>query len=130
MKTTDNMQPEKYTEEVKAKWSNTGAYAEYTEKCKDCTDNDYKNFSAGIGEVIKEFAAAMNTGFSADSEMAQHLVQKLQKYITDNFYTCTNEILASLGQMYVSDERFRNNIDKHTVGTAEYISDAISFYCS
>ena len=49
-------------------------------------------------------------------------------YITENYYHCTNEILAGLGQMYVADERFKNNIDKHADGTAAFISEAIGVY--
>ena len=44
---------------------------------------------------------------------------------TENYYLCTNEILAGLGQMYVADERFRNNTDKHAEGTAEFICKSI-----
>ena len=57
------------------------------------------------------------------------LVKNLQNYITENFYTCTNEILKGLGQMYVADERFKENIDKHFEGTAQFISKAIEIYC-
>ena len=31
--------------------------------------------------------------------------------------------------MYVADERFQKNIDKHADGNAEFISKAISVYC-
>jgi hypothetical protein len=31
--------------------------------------------------------------------------------------------------MYVADERFKNNIDKHGTGTAEFVSKAIEIYC-
>lgn len=55
--------------------------------------------------------------------------KKLQDYITRNFYHCTDEILAGLGEMYVCDERFKKNIDKHAVGTSEFISKAIKIYC-
>jgi hypothetical protein len=34
-----------------------------------------------------------------------------------------------LGQMYVADERFKNNIDKHASGTAAFICEAIEVYC-
>ena len=71
----------------------------------------------------------MNSGSSPESTDAQAIVEKLQSYITENFYTCTNEILVSLGQMYVADERFKNNIDKHSIGTAEFVSKAIKYYC-
>jgi hypothetical protein len=66
---------------------------------------------------------------SADSAEAQALVTKLQAHITANYYTCTDEILAGLGKMYVADERFKKNIDKHCEGTAEFAADAIVVYC-
>jgi hypothetical protein len=31
--------------------------------------------------------------------------------------------------MYVADERFKNNIDKHSPGTAEFVSESIATYC-
>ncbi len=60
----------------------------------------------------------------------QEQVQKLQDYITTHYYRCTDEILASLGQMYVEDEAFRENIDRAGgEGTAEFVSRAIHCYC-
>ena len=56
-------------------------------------------------------------------------MKMLQSHITENYYSCTIEILAGLGKMYVADERFKNNIDKHADGTAAYISEAIALYC-
>ena len=71
----------------------------------------------------------MNNGEAPDSNETLSLVEKLQSHITENYYHCTNEILAGLGQMYVADERFRNNIDKHAPGTAEFVSRAIEVFC-
>ena len=53
----------------------------------------------------------------------------LQNHITENYYRCSNEILAGLGQVYVADERFKNNIDQHADGTSEFIREAIEVYC-
>ena len=63
--------------------------------------------------IFAEFAACKDGGASADSAEAQALVAKLQSHITENYYTCTDEILAGLGKMYVADERFKKNIDKY-----------------
>ena len=79
--------------------------------------------------ILAEFAARKDSGASADSAEAQALVAKLQAHITANYYTCTDEILAGLGKMYVADERFKKNIDKVGYGTAEYASEAISTFC-
>ena len=68
---------------------------------------------------------------SVEDKKVQEKVQELKEFITDNYYTCTNEILYSLGQMYVNDERFKNNINKIAgKGIAEFVSEAISVYCS
>ena len=68
---------------------------------------------------------------SVEDEKVQEKIKQLQQFISDNYYTCTNEILYSLGQMYVNDERFKENIDKAAgEGTAEFISQAIYEYCS
>ena len=85
--------------------------------------------NAGLNAVLAEFAEALKNGATPESESAQALVKKLQAYITENFYTCTKEILAGLGQMYVADERFKENIDKNGSGTAEFISSAIEIFC-
>ena len=65
-----------------------------------------------------------------DADEVQELVKELQDFITGNYYHCTNEILAGLGQMYVADERFKNNIDKHASGTAKFVSEAIKEFCN
>ena len=63
------------------------------------------------------------------SEEAQNLVKKLQDFITKHFYTCTDEILASLGQMYAAGGEFTENIDKAGgAGTAEFSGKAIEIY--
>lgn len=129
MKAFDNSEFEKYKSEAKEKWSSTAAYSEYAEKTKDYSESKFDSLTAGMDSIMGEFADIMKKGKAPFDEEALSLVKKLQDYITDNFYKCTKEILFGLGQMYVYDERFKNNIDKHAEGTAEYISQAISNYC-
>jgi hypothetical protein len=126
MNAFDNTEFENYKNEVKEKWGNTEAYKEYSQK--GYTKDNFNALGEGLERILEEFAICMNSGEAPDSKESQNLVEKLQNYITENFYTCTNEILAGLGQMYVADERFKNNIDKHSEGTAEFVSKAIALY--
>lgn len=119
-----------YEKEAKEKWGNTEAYKQYQEKAAGYTKVSRQNAADGLDCIMGEFAAAMKSGNTYDSDEAITLVQKLQKYITDNFYDCTKEILRGLGEMYVLDERFKSNIDKHGNGTAEFIRSAINKYCN
>ncbi len=128
MKAFDNSELEQQKTEAKERWGATAAYKEYAEKTKGYTNRDWEETTAGMDRVMAEFAAAMVRGESPDSSEAQGLVKALQSYITENYYHCTKEILAGLSQMYVEDERFQKNIDKHGQGTAAFIREAVAVY--
>ena len=118
-----------YENEVRERWGSTDAYREHEQKTKNYTQEKWTEANDGLMAIFAEFAALKNSGASADSAEAQALVAGLQAYITENYYTCTDEILAGLGRMYVADERFKKNIDKYGEGTAEFAADAIAVYC-
>ena len=113
-----------YAEEVRERWGDTEAYRESEEN-----GADLEKAISLLDEVMEGFAELKRDGASPDSDAAILQVERLRQCITQNFYTCTNEILAALGQMYVADERFKKNIDKRGEGTAAYISECIRAYC-
>ncbi len=114
--------------EARERWGNTDAYREHEQKTKNYTKEKWTTANDGLMAIFAEFAACKSNGFAANSPEVQSLVVKLQEYITQNYYTCTNEILAGLGQMYVDDERFKKNIDKYGEGTAEFVADVIAMH--
>ena len=107
----------------------TDAWKEHAQKTKDYSKGQWQSAEEGLNAIFGEFALCMKEGHDAESEKAQTLAAKLQSYITDNFYTCTKQILAGLGQMYVMDKRFTANIDKNGEGTADFVSRTIGIYC-
>ena len=117
-----------YDLEIKQSFGNTDAYKEHAEKTTDYSKDKWQEVNDGLMEIFAKFAECMKNGNTADSDEAQALVKELQDYITENYYTCTNQILAGLGQMYIADERFKNNINKNGNGTAEFVSTAIENY--
>lgn len=129
MKAFDNSEFEKYKAEAKEKWGKTEAWKEYSEKTKNGTKDKWHNAEEGLNAIFAEFGNCRACGNEADSEAAQALVGKLQNYITGHFYTCTKQILAGLGEMYVTDQRFKENINKNGKGTADFVSRAIGIYC-
>ena len=117
-----------YEIEARERWGNTDAYREHEKKTKNYTKEKWAEINEGLMAIFAEFAECKNNGFAVNSSEAQSLVGKLQDFITQNYYTCTDEILAGLGKMYVADERFKKNIDKYGDGTAEFASAAIEIY--
>ena len=130
MNAFNNNEFENYKAEVKEKWGATSAYNEYQEKTENYSKEKWNSIADGMEHIIAEFSLCAKKAKKPDSTEAQALVKKLQEHITENYYLCTNEILAGLGEMYIADERFKNNIDKHTSGTAEFICKAIEVYCN
>ena len=114
-----------YKLESRERWGDIAAYREHEQKTKNYTKEKWAEANDGLMAIFAEFAECKNNGYGVNSPELQSLVGKLQDYITQNYYTCTNEILASLGQMYVADERFKKNIDKYGEGTAEFASEGI-----
>lgn len=108
-----------YIEEAKERWGGTAAWQEFEKRSdtsKETGDGLMKLF-ARLGE-LKELPS--------ESDEVQTAVAGIQRYITEHYYTCTDEIFAGLGEMYVADERFRKNIDKAGGdGTAEFARAAI-----
>ncbi len=119
----------KYNEEVKTKWCKTSAYKESEEKTKNYSTEKWNNLTEKMNDILREFSVMMKNNKMVNSIEVQNLVLSLQNHITENYYHCTDEILAGLGVMYTKDERFKNNIDKHALGTSEFISEAIKVYC-
>ena len=118
-----------YTTEARERYGNTAAYKEHEQKTKNYTKEKWAEAKDGLMAIFAEFAACKQSGAGVDSNEAQAIVAKLQAHITANYYTCTDEILAGLGKMYIADERFKKNIDKYGEGTAEFAADAIEGYC-
>ena len=117
-----------YEAEARERYGGTAAYREHEQKTKNYTKEKWTEANAGLMAIFAEFAECKDSGASADSAEAQALVSKLQAHITANYYTCTDEILAGIGKMYVADERFKKNIDKYGDGTAEFAAEGIRIY--
>ena len=117
-----------YETEARERWGATVAYHEHEQKTKNYTKEKWAEANDGMMAIFAEFAACKQSGAGVDSNEALALVAKLQSHITENYYTCTDEILAELGEMYVADERFKKNIDKYGEETAEFAAEGVRIY--
>ncbi|WP_461207304.1 MerR family transcriptional regulator [Clostridium sp. DL1XJH146] len=117
---------EKYAEEVKAKYDKK-VVDECNKKTAKYSKNKWQEITEEGNEIYRKIAAIMEKG--PKDEEVQKLVAQYRKYISDNFYTFTVEIFRGLGDLYVCDDRFTKNIDKTKPGLAEFLKEAMHFYC-
>ncbi len=124
----DSKKLDDYAKQAKESWGKTEAYREFEEKSKDRTADAENNIAQGLMAIFAEFGQIKDT--APEGSDAQALVKKLQGYITEHYYNCTDQILLRLGQMYAAGGEFTENIDAvGSIGTAEFTNKAIQVYC-
>lgn len=123
----DTKKIDEYTAQAKAAWGKTQEYREFEEKSEGRTAEEQKKLNARMMEIFKEFGRLKNG--APDSGEARELVKRLQGFITEHFYTCTDETLSGLGTMYAAGGDFTENIDAAGgEGTAAFANEAIQAF--
>jgi DNA-binding transcriptional MerR regulator len=125
-----NEAKEKYGKEARERWGATEAYKVSEKKTSAYGEKDWERIAVETSEIFSGFAACVQDNEKPDSPRAMDLVEQWKALITKYYYPCTDEILAGLGEMYVADGRFMENIDRSGSGTAAFMSQAIKACCS
>ena len=127
-KAFDRSKLDEYSRQAKELYGNSPEYKEFEEKQKNRTKEEDNMLADRFMLFFKE-AGEMKDKDPASPE-AQDLVKRIQDYITENLYTCTNKILRGLGKMYSGGGDFTKNIDAYGgEGTAVFVDNAIQVYC-
>ena len=124
----DTKKIDEYSKKAKEQWGETPEYKEYAEKSKGWTKEYESGLMADFSKLFEEFGRLKEMDPASDEVQAQ--VKKVQDFITKNMYTCSNDILYSLGTAYVGGGELQENIEKMGgKGTAEFVFNAIKIYC-
>ncbi|MGN0378275.1 MAG: MerR family transcriptional regulator [Butyrivibrio sp.] len=124
----DTTKMDEYARKAKEQWGQTPEYKEYEEKAIMQSSDEQKIAWQNLMLIFAEFGKM--TDKKPENVKVQLEVKKLQDYISEHFYKCSNEILNCLVQMYASGGEFTENIDKAAgSGTAVFVAKAIEIYC-
>ena len=127
-KAFDKTKLDAYQAQAKEKWGKTQAFKEFEQKTKDQSSDEQLSAGQQLMDIFREFGQIRDQ--DPAGAQAQALVQKLQDFITANYYTCTKQILAGLGQMYIAGDSMTDNINAAGgEGTADFASRAIALFC-
>ncbi|MGW2178536.1 MerR family transcriptional regulator [Streptomyces sp. NPDC001732] len=117
--------PEAHAEEAERRWGGTDTYAESQRRAASYSKDDWKRMQAEVAEWGAAYGALMASGEPATGERAMELAEAHRLHIGRWFYECTPEVHRGLGEMYVSDPRFREFYESMGPGLAEHLRDAI-----
>ncbi len=124
----DTKKMDEYARRAKEQWGKTAEYKEFEQKSQNRSEDEQRVITERFMQLFTDFGKLKDG--KPESAEAQSLVKKLQNYITENFYQCSNDILLSLGQMYAGGGEFTANIDRAGgTGTADFTAEAIRIYC-
>ena len=127
MNAFDNSEFEKHKAEAREKWGKTDAYKEYEEKSKNRTKEQEKD----LGTQVMDFFARLGSMRPCDpaAPEAQAWAKQLQDFFTENYYTCTPQILSRLAESYAGGGSMTENIDKvGGAGTGAFAKEVIVAY--
>lgn len=125
----DTAKIDDYIAKAREYWGDTAAFKEFEEKNADRTSEENARINTELMKIFAQFGGMKD--MDPASPKVQKQVKKLQDYITDKFYKCTNTILSSLGHAYSAEGEMNRNIDKAGgKGTGEFVDKAIQIYCS
>ena len=125
----DTAKIDDYIAKAREYWGDTAAFKEFEEKNADRTSEENAGINTELMKIFAQFGGMKD--MDPASPKVQKQVKKLQDYITDKFYKCTNTILSSLGHAYSAEGEMNRNIDKAGgKGTGEFVDKAIQIYSS
>lgn len=117
--------PREHEAEVEERWGETDAYKESRKRVARYGKEQWKEIGREAEGILMRLVAAFREGESPSSERAMDLVEAHRLHIGRWFYDCTHEIHLGLGEMYVTDPRFRRHYDDRMPGLAVFVRDAI-----
>lgn len=124
----DTKKIDEYARQAKKQWGKTPEYQEFEKKSKGRTSQQEQAIAQDFMQLFAEFGKLKTS--DPGSEQAKRQVRRLQDYISEHFYKCSDDILLSLGEMYAGGGEFTANINKMGgEGTAEFAAKAIRICC-
>lgn len=115
-----------YEEEARRRWGDD-AVNQSKSHFEAMSADERRGIAKGMDDLFIELASIRTE--APDSEKAQKAIDKMYRHFNQNFgYHYTLEAFAGLGQMYVCDSRFTENIDQYGEGLSLFLSEAMLIY--
>jgi len=86
--------------------------------------------TTAFNQIFQALAQNLQSGLPITASENQEEAAKLLQAIRTYGFDCSMEVFGHIGQGYVYNPEFKENIDKFGSGTAQYTSDVIAHYVS
>lgn len=114
-----------YEQEARERWGDE-AVDNASAKIGNMTKEEQEAMSEAVNSIYKKLATLRHG--SPESEEAQAAIEEWYDFLNGNFGHYSLDAFKGLGQMYVDDERFTQNIDRFGEGLAKFMRDAMAVF--
>ena len=112
--------PGKYEEEAKQRWGTSEAYRDSKKRTKNYTKEDWAKIKSEADAIFPALGKLLEAGRPPSSREAMDIAERHRLHIEKWFYRCPRSMHAGIGELYVSDPRFTEGLDRFGAGLADY----------
>jgi len=116
----------KYAAEAKQRWGDTNMYKQSTERVKKLSKADWEQINEENESLLNKIIIEMPRG-AASPEIQKLIAEHYSRLKI--FYEPNIIMYRGLGNMYYEDPRFFAYYEKHHVGLAKFMKEAITIFC-
>jgi DNA-binding transcriptional MerR regulator len=121
----EGFDPADYEDEARERWGESEAYRESARRTGRYKEQDWKRMKEESNAILENLAARMREGAAADDAGVVELAEQHRLHIDRWFYPCSRKMHEGLAGLYVGDDRFKANLERHGEGLAQFLADAI-----
>jgi len=123
----DGFDPDQYADEAERRWGGTDAYKVSMQRTKSYTEADWRKLGDEQGAIYADAMAALAAGLPADDERAMDIAERHRLSFDRWFYPCSTKMHAGLADMWETDRRYADSIDKYGggAGLTTYLAAAV-----
>jgi DNA-binding transcriptional MerR regulator len=122
----DGFEHNPYEEEAKQRWGDA-VVEESKRRVGKLSREQAQQVQRDYAEVTEKMAELLRAGTPVEDPAVQEAVDGHYRWVS-TFWTPNREAYTGLGNLYVDDARFTENIDKTQPGLAAYLRDAMAVY--
>lgn len=120
---------DEYAVRAREEWGATSEWEEYERKSAGRTREDDAELGSRMMQLFVPFGEMAARGDDPAGKEAVAQAARVQAFITEHFYRCSDAVFAQLGEAYGAGGEFTRNIDAAAgTGAAEFASRSVAAY--
>jgi DNA-binding transcriptional MerR regulator len=121
----DEQKQKEYEREARERWGNEAVDAS-SRRLATYTKDEQQQMMLEWDAIFGAVREHMHEGVTGAG--VQHAIERLHNHV-NRYWDCNDDAFRGLGDLYVTDPRFRATFERHDAALPEFLRDAMVHYC-